>query len=198
MASTAPIDSLFPQQTRGSKPFSTLTLKRIRISPYMVSFRKFSVVAQAAYHAPRFRSWLIITRCYERTKNNAVYSPVSLWLCESRVSLGRRTYYTWKILRSSLRKLPSSSTDPDNHLPRALVGYYEVSASARADYVGFLQASREFAHSYARFGGTHVVPKWCARGSPSIARDDAPAARRGAATQNIVQDGYVQAVQVHR
>ncbi|KAH9971856.1 hypothetical protein BGW80DRAFT_421801 [Lactifluus volemus] len=54
MASTAPIDSLFPQQTRGSKPFSTLTLKRIRISPYMVSFRKFSVVAQAAYHAPRF------------------------------------------------------------------------------------------------------------------------------------------------
>jgi hypothetical protein len=49
------------------------------------------------------------------------------------------------------------STDPDSHLPRALVDYDEVSASARADYVDLLQVSHGFAQSYV----DAVVERMC-------------------------------------
>jgi hypothetical protein len=51
-------------------------------------------------------------------------------------------------LRTRLQQLPSPPPDADAHLGRALLSYDKASVDARADYVGFLQASHGFAHSY--------------------------------------------------
>ncbi|KAI0247267.1 hypothetical protein BJV78DRAFT_950551 [Lactifluus subvellereus] len=67
----------------------------------------------------------------------------------------QKSCVTWKKnvlhvedLRTRLRQLPSSSSDDGEQLPRALHVYDEASATARANYVGFLQTSRGFAQSY--------------------------------------------------
>jgi hypothetical protein len=51
---------------------------------------------------------------------------------------------------------------------------------------------------FRQLPGAHALPEWGTGGSPSTAGDGAPAAQRGGATQGIIQEGSVQAVQVHR
>ncbi|KAI0298311.1 hypothetical protein BC826DRAFT_999160 [Russula brevipes] len=141
MTRSPPIErrSLPPAHTHeSSKPFSAI--KRLRVSPRIVTrFVADSLLSLKSHAPPRGTHDLAA----------ALQKSCTAW---------KKNVLHVEDLRKHLRQLPSppsSSSSPPpaadgvpEQLPHALLVYDEASAAARANYVDFLQASRDFAQSY--------------------------------------------------